>query len=112
MNSAGKIVQSPEEINKTIKDFSADLYTSNNKPSQENNTFLNNIDLSCQFHNSTVHSKLMPNNKSPGPDSFPAEFYKHFWNVLAPFFNRLTTKIKHKTNLFTDIEHCYNPSFT
>ena len=36
----------------------------------------------------------MPNNKSPGPDGLPAEFYKHFWNILSPLFNRLIAEIK------------------
>jgi len=28
-----------------------------------------------------LHSALknMQNNKAPGPDGFPAEFYEHFW---------------------------------
>lgn len=41
----------------------------------------------------------MPNNKSPEPDGFPAEFYKHFWPILTPLFNRLVTEIKQNSNL-------------
>ena len=36
----------------------------------------------------------MPNNKAPGPDGFPAEFYKHFWPSLAPLFIRAIIEIK------------------
>jgi len=31
----------------------------------------------------------MPNNKAPGPDGFPTEFYKEFWDILAPTFHRM-----------------------
>lgn len=36
---------------------------------------------------------LMPNNKAPGPDSYPAELYKHFWFIIAPLFNKMITGI-------------------
>ena len=36
----------------------------------------------------------MPNNKSPGPDGLPAEFYKHFWDILSPTFNKLLKEIQ------------------
>ena len=36
----------------------------------------------------------MPNNEAPGPDGFPAEFYKHFWASLAPLFIRAIIEIK------------------
>lgn len=36
----------------------------------------------------------MPNNKRPGPDGFPAEFLKHFWQILNPLFLRMVTEIK------------------
>ena len=36
----------------------------------------------------------MPNNKSPGADGLPTEFYEHFWDILSPLFHRLATEIK------------------
>ena len=97
VNSAGKIVKSPEEINKTFQDFYNNLYSSTHKPNQKYiDTFLNNIvDQAVtlekpftitEFHNAL---NLMPNNKSPGPDGFSAEYCKHFWNTLSPIFNIL-----------------------
>lgn len=41
----------------------------------------------------------MPNNKAPGPDGFPAEFYKNFWSILAPLFIRMITESKHNSRL-------------
>ncbi|XP_051807528.1 LINE-1 retrotransposable element ORF2 protein isoform X1 [Acanthochromis polyacanthus] len=41
----------------------------------------------------------MPNNKSPGPDGFPAEFYKHFWSILSPLFQRVIADIKKQLKL-------------
>ncbi|KAF7643045.1 hypothetical protein LDENG_00246060, partial [Lucifuga dentata] len=45
-----------------------------------------------------LHKSLskMPNGKAPGPDGFPAEFLKHFWQMLAPLFFRTVTEIKNK----------------
>ncbi len=36
----------------------------------------------------------MPNNKSPGSDGYPIRFYKHFWQLISPLFNRMVNKIK------------------
>ena len=36
----------------------------------------------------------MPNNKAPGPDGYPVEFYKEFWTTLAPTFYKMLLEIK------------------
>uniref|UniRef100_A0A3B1ID19 Reverse transcriptase domain-containing protein n=1 Tax=Astyanax mexicanus TaxID=7994 RepID=A0A3B1ID19_ASTMX len=45
----------------------------------------------------------MPNNKAPGPDRFPVEFYKHFWPSLSPLFNRMISEIKQNAKLPTNM---------
>ena len=41
----------------------------------------------------------MPSNKAPGPDGFPAEFYKEFWTVLAPTFHKMVLEVKQNGRL-------------
>jgi len=41
----------------------------------------------------------MPSNKAPGPDGFPAEFYKEFWTVLAPTFHKMVLQVKQNGRL-------------
>lgn len=38
--------------------------------------------------------KLMVNNKPYGPDGLPAEFYKHFWSIIAPIFYQMISERK------------------
>jgi len=37
---------------------------------------------------------LMPNNKAPGLDGYPTEFYKHFWSIIAALFHKMIIEIK------------------
>ena len=41
----------------------------------------------------------MPNNKSPGMDGFPAEFYKHFWPTISPLFVKMVNEIKRTSSI-------------
>ena len=34
------------------------------------------------------------NNKAPGPDGFPAEFFRHFWQTISPLFLRMSQTIQ------------------
>lgn len=98
----------PQEINNTFRQFYSCLYSAGTQPSQyEIDSFLNNLDLpsltteESNFLEQPITSEelikalhSMPNNKSPGPDGLPAEFYKHFWDILSPFFNKLFAEIQ------------------
>ncbi|WOK97903.1 hypothetical protein Cni_G06611 [Canna indica] len=48
-------------------------------------------DLDAPFSASEVDQviKFMKNNKSPGPDGIPMEFYKAFWNDLGPLITKI-----------------------
>uniref|UniRef100_A0AAR2JRJ2 Reverse transcriptase domain-containing protein n=1 Tax=Pygocentrus nattereri TaxID=42514 RepID=A0AAR2JRJ2_PYGNA len=107
-DSVGNITHDPQQINNSFKDFYEALYSSQINPSDaETEEFLNDINLpklnedqittldspfsSSEFYKAIQH---LPNNKAPGPDGFPAEFYKEFWPVLEPTFFRMVTQIK------------------
>ena len=45
----------------------------------------------------------MPSNKAPGPDGFPAEFYKEFWTVWAPTFHKMVLQVKENGRLFPNM---------
>lgn len=108
-NSAGKLTNSPVEINKIFQDYYIKLYSSDLDPNQEDITqFLDNTilpklnmeqvnTLELPITEKELHSALksMQKNKAPGPDGFPAEFYEHFWSTVYPLFSRTITEIKH-----------------
>lgn len=49
----------------------------------------------------------MPNNKAPGPDGFPAEFYKEFWNILAPTFYKMLQETKENGRIPPNMNSAY-----
>lgn len=113
MNSAGKPTNSPVEINQIFREFCANLYSSDNYPKDKDiKQFLTSLNLpqispeqkdilDTPLSIDEIQSALnkMPNNKVPGPDGFPAEFYKHFWSILDPLFHRMLTKIQQNSKV-------------
>ncbi len=112
-DTAGRSTNSPEEINQIFQNVYSKLYSSEKHPTQKDiDSFLNNINLPqlSKHQINTLDSplteheffnalKLMPNNKAPGPDGYPAEFYKHFWSILSPLFIRMIIESKQKSKL-------------
>lgn len=97
---AGKTLTSPEDIKNTFQTFYRELYTLDNEPNLNDiNNFLRKIDLPTvtedqietldkpftveEFHKALM---LIPSNKAPGTDGFPAEFFRYFWQIISPVF--------------------------
>lgn len=106
-NPLGQVTQNPQEINNIFKNFYTDLYRQEQHPKQsEIDDFLQKLELpklSKEQANmldnpltlEELHKALegMSNNKSPGQDGFPAEFYKHFWQLLSPLYHKVVAEI-------------------
>ncbi len=109
----GDTVYDPERINNTFRDFYESLYSPQINPSKDEiDQFLDNITLPKLTDNQAMalDSPLtsdelqealnsMPNKKAPGPDGFPAEFYKEFWAIMAPTFYRMLQETKENGRL-------------
>ena len=93
-----KLVYEPEEIEKVFEDYYKTLYTQPPSAGEEEmETFLNALDLPSlgtrqnRVLNTNITSEEVEeaiqrakNNKSPGTDGFPSEFYKTFKEELIP----------------------------
>lgn len=97
-DSSHSLTTNPVEINSTFAAYYSNLYQSES-PSNKNtmDAFLDNIDIPTIDHHIKDELdkpiqleelisclKSMQNNKAPGPDGFPVDFYKRFSHQLAP----------------------------
>lgn len=93
----------PREINATFKEFYSELYTSTFPQDTSNmKEFLDDLefpsledaardelDKPLQLQEIADAIKNMQNNKTPGPDGYPVEFYKKFSAKLAPILSEM-----------------------
>lgn len=115
LDAAGNINQNPQDINNIFRNFYSNLYSPTHQPTQsEIDTFLNSLtlpkltaeqtnilDAPLTLNELTKALNKIPSNKSPGPDGLPAEFYRHFWDILSPLFNRVIIEIKRSSTIPT-----------
>ena len=90
------IVDRPEEILKCEQDFYRNLYSDNSKvKNQDIHNYLGqiqtpkikeqtkiNCDSDIDIEECSKAVRDLPNNKAPGPDGIPVDFYKMFWQYL------------------------------
>ena len=106
LNMGGKDIIDQKEILKTQKELYESLYkTKRNNMNKINNhlvnTFLNAENIKClsqqekdlcEGNISEIEVKEviknMKNNRTPGNDGIPVEFYKIFWKEIGPFLLR------------------------
>ena len=91
----GESIHGTDNIQKRQVQFYRDLYTSQNLDMNEKEYFLQG-NTNCLTEDSKIFLdsmlskeemcnaiKKMPNNKSPGSDGIPIEFYKVYWNIIC-----------------------------
>ena len=97
-------VFSREEIECAHVEFYTSLFSPENIDDNYKCDLLNTIDrmlsqVDCDFCEGAISLEELTNamsslnlNKSPGPNGFPVEFYKHFWSLLGPPFLRVVNE--------------------
>lgn len=116
MKANGDIITTTDMILQETTDFYSRLYTSrHNVSEQDMNTYLDNIitpalspELSAQCDGTLTEEEILTslksckNNKTPGSDGFPAEFYKLFWvDIKQPLLKSLNYAYINNTMSFT-----------
>ena len=104
-NKNGEVKSENEEILKIAKDYYTELYKKAQTNQDEQEIFLNKYEkeISNDWHPKLTKTfeekeifqalKSMEENKSPGKDGIPMEFYITFWQILKKDFTELINYI-------------------
>ena len=95
----GKVINSEEEILNELSNYYTKLYRKTEKEGIQDwqsqidiqklqDSDRDNLEGYITYEELTRAAKAMKNNKSPGSDGFPVEFFKFFWNDLGHFILR------------------------
>ena len=95
LNINGSITTDPFLILNKQQSFYQELYASRNKNNEAIESFLKNLlipklsgeqKMSCEGKITSLLLECFQNNKSPGNDGIPTEFYKKFWPLISEPF--------------------------
>ena len=124
-DKTGKLITSPEEINKCFAKFDQELYQSKCTANQETiNKFLTNCRLStldaeavqaldAEVTLEEIKTAVMqfPNNKASGTDGFKIEFYKAYLPDIAPLYLQMLKHSKEISILPNSLYQANGPTF-
>lgn len=112
-DSLGNITQDHTATNETFRNYYSNLYTPDHTTTiTEADTLLRSVSL-LKLSTDQAHYldkplsinelekalQHMPNNKSPGLDGFPVEFYKHFWPLISPLLLNMISETLHNSKI-------------
>ena len=70
---------------------------------QDNNSLIKNV--TYKEIKDTIFD--MPVDKSPGPNGFPADFFKHYWHIVGPSVCNAIKAFFHSGHILKEINHTF-----